>query len=340
MFNIKIYYAIMETLKINRLGNESMKSILVRAGLLACLILLGCSYKGASAEVTWPSKCGSYGVIQPNQNPSFQHLNCLLTNAALEANIPPEVVKAVATKESGWKQFDGNGQPIISQDGGIGLMQITNQSGYDQQKLKYDINYNIQAGVEILSKMYQRTDLPKIKDAKPEVIENWYFSVMAYNGTKPANSPLYQSNGTRNLNAYQEKVFALIERDSFLSDTKLGQYPFKTTDFEYSSNSDANIKFKKLEYILTDPLHPSRYLFQTGNQVVVTRDSVNLRSKPSSSSSIVSVLAKNTSLIIQGNFSYDQSLSSSNQFVWYPVKTADQRVVGYISSAYIMKVGM
>ncbi|MFC6601755.1 SH3 domain-containing protein [Ectobacillus funiculus] len=188
--------------------------------------------------------------------------------------------------------------------------------------------------------MYQRTDLPKIKDAKPEVIENWYFPVMAYNGTKPANSPLYQSNGTRNVNAYQEQVFAFIERDSFLNDTKLSQYPFKTTDFEYDSNSDANIKFKKMEYILTDPLHPSRYLFQTGNQVVVTRDSVNLRSKPSSSSSIVSVLAKNTSLIIQGNFSYDQSLSSSNQFVWYPVKTPDQRVVGYISSAYIMKVGM
>ncbi|GAA3319251.1 hypothetical protein GCM10020331_025370 [Ectobacillus funiculus] len=68
---------------------------------------------------------------------------------------------------------------------------------------------------KFLVKMYQRTDLPKIKDAKPEVIENWYFPVMAYNGTKPANSPLYQSNGTRNVNAYQEQVFAFIERDSF-----------------------------------------------------------------------------------------------------------------------------
>ncbi|MCU4828118.1 transglycosylase SLT domain-containing protein [Bacillus toyonensis] len=74
----------------------------------------------------------------------------------------------------------------------MGIMQITNQPQFDQQKLKYDINYNIEAGVKVLRSMYQRTDLPKVKAAGPEVIENWYFSVMAYNGTKPANSPLFE----------------------------------------------------------------------------------------------------------------------------------------------------
>ncbi|WP_227493893.1 hypothetical protein [Bacillus cereus] len=59
-------------------------------------------------------------------------MNCLLTNTALKANIPPEVVKSVATQDSGWKQFDGNGQLIIAQDGGIGIMQVTNQPQYDQ----------------------------------------------------------------------------------------------------------------------------------------------------------------------------------------------------------------
>ncbi|WP_277996418.1 hypothetical protein [Bacillus thuringiensis] len=42
-------------------------------------------------------------------------------------------------------------------------------------------------------------------------------------------------------------------------------------------------------------------------------------------------------MIIQGNAAYDESVDSSNQFVWYPVKTADQKLVGYISSTYIMK---
>lgn len=315
-----------------------MKSIKMIAGFLTCLMLLGWSYEGAFAEQTWTSKCSSYGDIKPNQNPTFQHMNCLLTNAALEANIPPEVVKAVASKENGgWKQFDENGLPVISKDNGIGLMQITNQSDYDQEKLKYDINYNIQTGVEILNSMYHdRTDLPKIKGAGPEIIENWYFPVMAYNGKKPVNSPLYQSSGLKNTEAYQEKVFAFIEKDSYLNGTKLGQFSFDTADFEYDPTSSENVVFKKMEYTLTDQMHTSAYQFQKGDKVLITEDAVKLRSQPSTSS-VARSLAKDTTLIIEGNFVYDQSLTSINQFVWYPVKTEDQKLAGYISSAYITK---
>ncbi|TQR19090.1 transglycosylase SLT domain-containing protein [Psychrobacillus vulpis] len=314
-----------------------MKSIKMRAGFLTCLMLLGCSNEEAFAESTLTSKCSSYGEIKPNQNPSFQHMNCLLTNAALAAKIPPEVVKAVASRENGgWKQFDENGQPVISKDKGIGLMQITNKPGYDQEKLKYDINYNIQAGVEILSSMYQRTDLPKIKETGPEVIENWYFPVMAYNGTKPVNSPLYQSSGLKNTEAYQEKVFTFIEKDSYINNTKLGQFPFNIGDFEYDTNSSGNIVFRKMEYTLTDQMHTSAYQFQVGDKVLITEDAVKLRSQPSTSSAAKS-LAKNTTLIIDGNFLYDQSSTSINQFVWYPVKTEDKKLAGFISSAYITK---
>ncbi|WP_391209333.1 transglycosylase SLT domain-containing protein [Psychrobacillus sp. L4] len=315
-----------------------MKSIKMRTVFLTCLMLLVWSSESAFAEPTWTSKCSAYGEMKPNQNPTFQHMNCLLTNAALEAKIPPEVVKAVASKENGgWKQFDENGQPVISKDNGIGLMQITNQSGYDQEKLKYDINYNIQAGVEILNSMYHdRTDLPKINGTGPEVIENWYFPVMAYNGKKPVNSPLYQSSGLKNIEAYQEKVFAFIEKDSYLNNTKLGQFPFQTADFEYDPNSSENIVFRKMEYTLTDQLHVSAYQFQKGDKVLITGDTGKLRSQPSTSL-VVKSLPKNTTLIIDGNFLYDQSFTSKNQFVWYPVTTEDQKLAGYISSAYITK---
>jgi hypothetical protein len=311
-----------------------MKSILLKAGLLTCLILLGLSYQEASAaDVAWPSKCSK---VTPNQNPAPQHLNCLLTNAALEANIPPEVVKAVAAQESGWRQFK-DGQPFISTDNGIGIMQITNQPRYDLQKLKYDINYNIQAGVEILNGMYNRTDLPKIKGFGPEVIENWYFPVMAYNGTKPINSPLVQSIRKKNIYAYQEKVFGLIQKDSFLGGTKLGQFPFNTADFNYNPNSQNNIVFRKLAYTLTDQMHTSTYLFHKGNKVAVKLDGATLRSLPTSSSSNLKKLVKGTSLIIIGDFKYDQSLYSANKFVWVPVKTSASKLAGYISSAYIIK---
>ena len=43
------------------------------------------------------SKCEA---VKPYENPTFQQMNCLLTNAAIDADIPPEVVKAVATQET------------------------------------------------------------------------------------------------------------------------------------------------------------------------------------------------------------------------------------------------
>lgn len=314
-----------------------MKFTKISVILLACLATLSVSMEVTAAESAWESKCSSYGDIKASQNPSYQQINCLLTNAALEAQIPPEVVKAVATKENGgWKQFDEKGQPVISKDNGIGIMQITNQLAYDQERLKYDIIYNIQAGMEILKSMYHRNDLPKIQGAGLETIEGWYFPVMAYNGIKPANSPLYKSNGVKNTEAYQENVFSFIEKDSYLNNTTLGKFPFNLADFEYDTNSSQNIVFKIKEYTLTDQMHTSAYHFQAGNKVSITADNVKLRSQPSTSSS-AKTLAKNTTLIIEGKFLYDQSLTSPNQFVWYPVKTEDKKLAGYISSAYIKK---
>jgi hypothetical protein len=313
-----------------------MKSFLLKAGLLTCLTT-SLFYGEASAESEGALKCEAYGELKPNENPSFQQINCLLTNAAIEAEIPPEVVKAVVTQENGkWRQFDDNGEPVISEDGGIGLMQITNKPGYDQEKLKHDISYNIDKGVEILSSMYDRKDLPKIKAAERWVIENWYFPVMAYNGIKPVNSPLEQLTGERNEDAYQEEVFAHIENKSFIDDTQLAQFPFSTADFEYDPAGDKNINFLKKEYTLKDQTHDSAYLFKAGDQVVVTEEDVNLRPQPGMSEK-ETTLAENTSLIITGQFVYDQNVSSQHQYVWYPVKTADQEVEGYISSAYITK---
>lgn len=303
-----------------------MKLRLLTVGLVTCLTF-GLSYSEASATSELSTTCGN---VQINTNPTFQQMNCLLTNAAIKADIPPEVVKAVATQENGgWKQFEENGEPIISSDGGIGLMQITNKDHLNQEKLKYDIYYNIEEGIKILSSMYDRKDLPKIKGAGREVIENWYFPIMAYNGTKPVNSPLYSLTGKKNTNAYQEKIFAHIEQQNY---TILGVYPFKTNDFEYDRTNSDNIVFNKKEYTLTDQMHTSTQLFSKGEKVIVTQDNVNLR-KAIETSTGAQKLSKNTTLIIDGPLQYD----NNNYFVWYPVTTADSKLTGYISSAYISK---
>ncbi|MFB6799845.1 immunoglobulin-like domain-containing protein [Peribacillus butanolivorans] len=310
-----------------------MKLPLVKAGIVTCLTFsLFNGQAFAASELT--NACSSFGEIQPNENPSHKQINCLLTNAAIKAEIPPEVLKAVATQENGdWRQFNDAGQPIKSDDGGIGLMQLTNKSGYDQKRLENDIVYNIEAGVEVLSDMYSRRDLPKINGAGRRVIENWYFSVMAYNGTKPVNSPLFQENGERNTNAYQEEVFSEIENQSYLNVTKLAKYPFKTSDFQYDRESTENIIFNNLEYTLADQTHDSVYWFKAGDKAVTT-SRVNIRKEINTTEGAVSV-PSNTSLIITGNFDYHES--KGNKFVWYPVQTEDQKVKGYVSSAYIAK---
>lgn len=146
-------------------------------------------------------------------NPDRQTMNCLLTKAAREAvpSLLPEILKAVASVESnGWKQFSASGEPIVSKDGGIGLMQITNTAGYDIERLKNDVVYNIEAGVRFLTTYFARNDLPKFSNHDGAKLEHWYFAVMAYNGTKSVNSPFYKATGDVNPNAYQAKVYREI----------------------------------------------------------------------------------------------------------------------------------
>ncbi|WP_156505937.1 transglycosylase SLT domain-containing protein [Bacillus sp. SJS] len=299
---------------------------------LTAVLTLGLLQPGVSAEAAetdFSSNCTKYGVLKPNVNPSFQHMNCLLTNAALAADIPPEVVKAVATQENGkWQQFG-----IKPVDSGIGLMQVTNYPGYSKEKLKNDVIYNIDAGVKILSKKYDAS-FPKIRGAGRNIIENWYFPVMAYNGIKPVNSPLIKATGKKNTKAYQEEVFSKIVKDSLLKSANLAQFPFTTADFEYDPTSNQNIVFRKMEYSIKD-LHPTVYQFKAGNRVMVTVDSVKVRVHPDTTKSAKNV-GKNTVLLVRGNFVY--SKNSANQFVWYPVRTADQKIKGYISFAYIKKL--
>lgn len=318
-----------------------MKSIFLRSILLTCL-LLGIGYQETYASSEWSSKCSKFGEIRENENPDFQHINCLLTNAALDAEIPPEVVKGVAMKESHWLQFTAPGKPIITSDGGIGIMQVTDKpAGYDKEetlkyvdKLSYDIVFNIEEGVKILSKKFDYGRLPKIQGAGRQEIENWYFPIMAYNGTKSANGPVYQSSGLRNPDAYQEKVFSMIEEGSFLGDEKLALFPFKTEHFSYDTNY--NINFLKNTFILSSPLHISVFQLKTGVDVVVTGGNGSLRNQPSTLGDENILAPKNAILKITGKFEYDVRKSSKNQFVWFPVKTKDGKQ-GYISSAYIKK---
>src|SRR4051812_14764201 len=272
-----------------------MRGSLLRVGVLT-LLATGLFYGEASAETGQVSSNSLSEEIQ-NVNPSFQTINKLLTVAAKEADIPPEVVKAVAWEESDWLQFK-DGKPNVSNDGGIGIMQVTDYDPAEEESLKNEIEYNIKKGIEILNSKYDLIEagvLPSVEGADRHVIENWYFPVLAYNGIKPSNSPLYQATGEKNNGevwkpgAYQEKVFAQIEKDSFLDDPKddiynlLGEFHFTTKDFEYDPDSRENIVFLEKKYTLNET-HESAYFFNAEERVVVTGDNVKVRGDNSTSS--------------------------------------------------------
>ncbi len=129
-------------------------------------------------------------------------------------DIPPALLKAIAWMESGWKQYKVDpttglpltDQPFIANDGGIGIMQISkaNYPEYDVDKLKSDLDYNLEVGCQILNNKWRA--YPKIGDGNRNILENWYFAVWAYNAWTELNNPNYFTGQ----DAYQDKVFGLM----------------------------------------------------------------------------------------------------------------------------------
>lgn len=267
-----------------------------------------------------------------NVNPDYSTMNCLLTETALSYDVPPEIVKAIAEGESGnWRHFDSKGEAIVTADNGIGIMQITNQAGYDQDRLKSDIVSNIQAGVKTLDDMFKRKDLPSINGGERDVLEHWYFAIMAYNGTKPVNSPIVQATNERNANAYQERILRIIEKLELIDLTEL---PFKREHFQYDSNSRENIKFSAMNYKFDVPLTKSKYFFKTNQKVSATTTNVTLRTRPTKDSPAMGTLREGEIVTITGPFEYEEVSTKKNHFVWYPVKRNDG-TKGYVASSYL-----
>ncbi|ARI76096.1 S-layer homology domain-containing protein [Halobacillus mangrovi] len=280
------------------------------------------------AEASIKEKCDYDGKI--GENPDYKTAICLLTEAAIEDDVPPEIVIEIAKKESKLEQFDEDGEPVISPDGGIGIMQLTNQPAFDQEKLKNDILYNIEAGINTLNDKFERTDLPAINNKDRHVIEHWYFAVMAYNGTKPINSPVKQATGETNEGAYQEEIFSSIRAG--VGYDELARMDFKAEDFEYDTESDKSIEFMKDQYHFLIPFTKSKH-FYNQDQTIGSIVDLRVRKAPSTKAEIVGTLNEGDLATVTGPYQYDQS-PNLNSFVFYPVKL-ENGTEGYVASPYL-----
>jgi len=153
--------------------------------------------------------------VQSYQNPSYKETARKLEIIAKSKNIPSVILKAVAFKESGWRQFDKNGNVVTNPYGprpGLGIMQVTSYDSSNTElvnKLKYDIDFNIAYGADLLNAKWDFA--PKIGSADRNILENWYYALWAYNGWVAYNNPNNAVAAGRI--AYQDKVINLIGRE-------------------------------------------------------------------------------------------------------------------------------
>jgi len=151
-----------------------------------------------------------------DQKTYYHDIGQRIEDKANKYNIPPVLLKAVVWMESGWKQYKLDpttgqpltDQPLIGNDGlGIGIMQI---SGYDPNdkvtvdKLKNDLDYNLEVGCQILNQKWRA--YPKIGNGDRDVLENWYFAVWGYNSWGSRNNPNFMTETA----TYQDSVFSLM----------------------------------------------------------------------------------------------------------------------------------
>ncbi len=148
-------------------------------------------------------------AVLQNGNPSHTVIRAKLKEMALKYNIPSVIFMSIAYTESGWRQFDVFGNPVLhtNTDGSfdIGIMQINSSGRSDIEKLKTDIFYNIEIGAKILDGKWKIT--PGVGDRDRNVLENWYYAIWAYNGFSYTNHPANPA-GRR----YQEKVLDNLAR--------------------------------------------------------------------------------------------------------------------------------
>lgn len=256
----------------------------------------------------------------------------LLRETAIKYGIPPEILKAIAFVETGMKQFDADGQPIETDDGGIGMMQLTiSQEEMDAEnisleQLKWDTAYNIEIGARWLKKKWDNPNLPKINEHSPNIIENWYFAIMAYNGLSKRNDPNFDHERL----PYQERVLDVVADRTLLPIDEIPK-----VDISYPNPSAPDLmSFPVSQYNWPEVGTPSTQLVQTGDMVYTFNEGTYSNLRNGVDGTTVRQLPHYYPLeILDGPF---ETLSNdSNLYVMYKVK--GYGFEGYIASSNIRK---
>lgn len=146
-------------------------------------------------------------------NLSREEIEAKIEEVATLRGIPAVLLKAIARVESNFQQFDAYGNPRITSTGNIGIMMVGNYGGYfDTNRLKYDIDYNIKAGADVLLTKWNMSaskSVSSVGNMDPNILENWYFALWAYNGWAASNNP----NEIYKRYTYQETIYKICKEE-------------------------------------------------------------------------------------------------------------------------------
>lgn len=263
---------------------------------------------------------------------TIPQIKTLLREVAVEKGIPAEILKAIAYAETGWKQFDSDGQPIVSDDGGIGIMQITasdeelQQKNIDKERLLWDTRYNIEVGARWLLDKWNLSFLPKINNHEKDKIEDWYFAILAYNGLSKRNDPNITTN-----TPYQERVFELIRTRSSMVISATPRLDIRYTD---PSRPDL-MSFAKDDHYVWGTNNQTTQNYEIGDMVYTNNPFLDYsRLRDGVDGNEMKKLSHYNPLqVISGPFEPMKNID--NHFVWYEVK--GNGFTGYIASSNVLR---
>lgn len=129
------------------------------------------------------------------ENPDRNTVGKLLDRAADHHGVPRAILKAVALRESSWRQFDASGSPLAGRNPSTtdwGVMQINDYwHPHAFPRAKTDIAFNITYGASYLARQFKRYG-------------NWPHAVASYN----AGSVKVRPDGTLSNQRYVDFVLA------------------------------------------------------------------------------------------------------------------------------------
>jgi|GEM_PF-3495217 len=263
----------------------------------------------------------STGFTADHVNPDRETIEQKIEEVALRRGIPSVIMKSIARVESSFTQFTSKGNPFISSTNDIGVMQINSRSNFDRDMLKYDIDYNIEAGANMLLYKwdYVKNTLPSIGDMDPNVLENWYFVLWAYNGWSKVNNP---NEGIKNL-AYQEQVFLMADRE----------YGIPVTVIDRGQLPASGLPSKKGQYQTPTPSHTGDIqLYGYGDRLAsYSWTKIDLFQEPAGKR--IAKLSPNTEMVVIG------APVLENGYYWQQVRGLNDPFEGWVLRNWVEKTG-